>query len=207
MNGTDRPTSTSRLQRLRDLPKFLRAPRAAGLWLIGIFIPVATVASFIASFRGLFDWATHHGWPVYLAPAVPLTIDLLIICGEVVLFVAAIDGETQWWVRTWAWVVTVAFTAVSIAGNVSHAPTNDIATRVGWGLPPAGIAIALGFGLGELKRQADKYRDVPVTVPVVARRKPLPKVREVRGRQNCGQATALKAIDEVRIYANGHTDA
>lgn len=155
----------SRLQRLRDLPKFLRAPRAAGLWLIGILIPIATLASFIVSYRGLFEWALHHGWPWYLAPALPLIVDLLIICGEIVLFVAAVDGGTPWRVRLWAWSVTVGFTALSIAGNVSHAATHDLATRVGWGLPPAGIAIALGFGLGELKRQADKYRDAAPARP------------------------------------------
>lgn len=162
MDSTDRPTaptSPTRLERLRELPKFLRAPRAAGLWLIGILIPISTVASFIVSYRGLFDWAIHHGWPWYLAPALPLIVDLLIIAGEIVLFVAAIDGGTPWHVRAWAWTVTVGFTLLSIAGNVSHAVTNDLATRVGWGLPPAGIAIALGFGLGELKRQADKYRE------------------------------------------------
>src|SRR5262249_38736574 len=160
--------SGGRPPRLRDLAGFLRAPRAAGLWLIGILIPVATLASFIASYRGLFDWAVNHSWPWYLAPAVPLIVDLLIIAGEIVLFVAAIDGGTPWHVRAWAWVVTVGFTGISIAGNVSHAATNDIATRVGWGLPPAGIAIALGFGLGELKRQADKYREDVAGEPFLA---------------------------------------
>lgn len=200
MDSTDRPTSTNRLQRLRDLPKFLRAPRAAGLWLIGILIPLATLASFIVSFRGLFEWASHHDWPWYLAPALPLIVDLLIICGEIVLFVAAIDGGTPWRVRLWAWVVTVGFTAISIAGNVSHAATNDLATRIGWGLPPAGIAIALGFGLGELKRQADKYRDsVPVPVPAAANgHRPLPSVREIRDRRNCSQATAEKIRAELK---------
>ncbi len=72
-------------QHLRDLPVFLRAPRAAGLWLVGILIPVATVAGFVLSYRGLFDWARYHGWPWYLAPLFPLLIDLLIIAGEVVL--------------------------------------------------------------------------------------------------------------------------
>jgi hypothetical protein len=184
------------LQRLRELPRFLRAPRAAGLWLIGILIPLATLASFVVSFRGLYDWAIHHGWPWYLAPALPLIVDLLSICGEIVLFTAAIDGGTPVRVRVWAWSVTVGFTALSIAGNVSHAATNDLATRIGWGLPPAGIAIALGFGLGELKRQADKYRDsVPPAVPAAA---PLPKVREIRGTYGCSQATAEKIRKAMR---------
>jgi hypothetical protein len=205
---------SSRLQRLRDLPKFLRAPRAAGLWLIGTLIPVATLASFIVSFRGLFEWAVNHGWPWYLAPALPLIVDLLIICGEIVLFTAAIDGGTPWRVRLWAWCVTVGFTALSIAGNVSHAPTHDLATRIGWGLPPAGIAIALGFGLGELKRQADKYRDaVPVPVPAALNRpRPLPSFGEIRDTYGCSQATAekirkaMRARDRVATGASGSAE-
>ena len=143
---------------LRDLPVFLRAPRAAGLWLVGVLIPVATAAGFVLSYRGLFDWARYHGWPWYLAPLFPLLIDLLIIAGEVVLFVAAIDGKTPRRVRAAAWVIVVAFTALSVIGNVGHAATSDVLTRGGWGLPPVVLAVALGFGLGELKRQAAKYR-------------------------------------------------
>ena len=140
------------------LPWFLRAPRAGGLWLVGILIPIATLAGFILSYRGLYDWATGHGWPYYLAPLFPLLIDLLIISGEVVLFVAAIDGDTSLRVRASAWAMTVGFTALSVAGNVSHAATADVPTRVGWALPPVVLALALGFGLGILKRQAAKYR-------------------------------------------------
>ena len=199
-DSTDRPASTNRLQRLRDLPRFLRAPRAAGLWLIGILIPVATLASFVVSYRGLFEWAIHHSWPWYLAPALPLIVDLLIISGEIVLFVAAIDGNTPRHVRVWAWSVTIGFTALSIAGNVGHAATNDLATRVGWGLPPAGIAIALGFGLGELKRQADKYRDsVPAAIPAASNgHKALPSFGEIRATYGCSQATAEKIRKAMR---------
>src|SRR5262249_35916082 len=151
--------SGGRLQRLRDLPGFLRAPRAAGLWLIGVLIPVATLASFVASYRGLFDWAINHSWPWYLAPAVPLIVALLIIAGEIVLVVAAVAGGAPWHVLLWAWVVTVGFTGISMAGTVSDAAAKDVATGVGWGRPAAGIGTALGVGLGELKRQAGKYRE------------------------------------------------
>ena len=191
LNATDTHHAATRLQRLRGLPRFLRAPRAAGLWLIGVLIPLATLASFIVSFRGLFEWAVNHSWPWYLAPALPLIVDLLIICGEIVLFTAAIDGGTPWHVRLWAWVVTVGFTGISIAGNVSHAATHDVATRIGWGLPPAGIAIALGFGLGELKRQADKYRQAAparVTAPVTAWRPD--QIRKIAADERCSPKTA-----------------
>ena len=184
---------------LEHLPWFLRAPRSASLWTLGTLIPVATAAGFIASYLGLYDWAIHHGWPWYLAPLFPLLIDLLIISGEVVLFVAAIDGDTPALVRGWAWAITVAFTGLSVAGNVSHAATADVPTRVGWALPPVVLALALGFGLGILKRQAAKYRDaVPAAVPV--KRKP-PTYQQIRDDLGVSQATAKKFRHALRIYA------
>lgn len=178
---------------LRDLPVFLRAPRAAGLWLVGVLIPVATVAGFVLSYRGLFDWARYHQWPLYLAPLFPLLIDLLIIAGEVVLFVAAIDANTPRRVRISAWVIVIAFTGLSVAGNVGHAATGDLLTRGGWGLPPVVLAIALGFGLGELKRQASKYRNVSAAASVAVPVKPkLPTWREIQDGHSCSQETAGK---------------
>ena len=195
-------------QHLRDLPVFLRAPRAAGLWLVGVLIPLATVAGFVLSYRGLFDWARYHGWPWYLAPLFPLLIDLLIIAGEVVLFVAAIDGNTPRRVRVSAWVIVCVFTALSVVGNVGHAATGDLLTRGGWGLPPVVLAIALGFGLGELKRQAAKYRAVSAAVPV--KWKP-PPFAQVRGEYGCGEETARKIragmAAAVRSASNSHGGA
>ena len=198
MQGNERTAS-----HLRDLPVFLRAPRAAGLWLVGVLIPIATVAGFVLSYRGLFDWARYHGWPWYLAPLFPLLIDLLIISGEVVLFVAAIDGNTPKRVRGFAWVIVIVFTALSVVGNVGHAATSDVLTRGGWGLPPVVLAIALGFGLGELKRQAAKYRGSPETASARASVRasvPEPPLREIQARQNCGQGTARKIRAELAAF-------
>jgi hypothetical protein len=186
-----------------NLPWFLRAPRSAGLWLVGVLIPVATAAGFILSYRGLYDWAIHHGWPWYLAPLFPLLIDLLIIAGEVVLFVAAIDGDTPRLVRGWAWAITVVFTGLSVAGNVSHAATADVPTRVGWALPPVVLALALGFGLGILKRQAAKYRAVPVRVPVRVPAAKRETVQELGARWHVRKDTVPKmkayAAEQVRV--------
>jgi hypothetical protein len=197
------------VNRTDTLPMILRAPRAAGLWLVGVLIPIATAAGFVLSYRGLYDWAIHHGWPWYLAPLFPLLIDLLIISGEVVLFVAAIDGDTPRLVRGWAWAITVVFTGLSVAGNVSHAATADVPTRVGWALPPVVLALALGFGLGILKRQAAKYRAaVPGRVPGawVA-----PTHRQVRDEFSCGPETAKKIrtgmVTAVKAASNGHGPA
>ena len=122
------PSDGDKLTRLQVLPMFLRAPRAGGLWLIGTLIPLATLVGFVLSYHNLLDWALNHGWPVFFAPFFPLLIDLLVITGEVILFVAAIDGKTPWRVRVLAWAVVLGFTILSVAGNVSHAATRDVAT-------------------------------------------------------------------------------
>ncbi len=157
-------------QHLRGLPVFLRAPRAAGLWLAGVLIALASVVAFGLSYRGLLEWALHHQWPLGVAVFFPLLIDVLIVVCEVILFVAAIDGDTPQRVRALAWAVLLAFTTASTVGNADHLAAATPLTRGGFALPPVVLAVALGFGLGELKRQAAKYREpssstVPGTVP------------------------------------------
>jgi hypothetical protein len=182
--------SGSTAAHLSGLPVFLRAPRSAGLWLIGALITVASLVAFALSYHGLFDWALHHQWPTSLAVWFPFLIDVLIVVAEVVLFVAAIDGKTPWRVRAAAWAVLVVFTALSATGNATHAAHATPMTRGGFALPPLVLAVALGFGLGELKRQAAKYRDaVPGRVPAKWQ---LPSHRQVRGDYNCGPDTAKK---------------
>jgi hypothetical protein len=136
----------------------------------------------------------------------PLLIDLLIIAGEVVLFVAAIDGDTPRLVRGWAWAITVVFTGLSVAGNVSHAATADVPTRVGWALPPVVLALALGFGLGILKRQAAKYR-APVSGRVSAKPPREYRQRELMAKVGVGQDKARIVQQLLKAASNGHGKA
>jgi hypothetical protein len=188
--------SDSRPRHLRDLPVFLRAPRAAGLWLIGVLIALASVVAFGLSYRGLFLWALHHQWPLGAAPFFPLLVDVPFVVCEVILFVAAIDGDTPGRVRGLAWLVLLAFTGLSVVGNADHAAAADPLTRGGFALPPLVLAIALGFGLGELKRQSAKYRQGAEAVP---RAVPVAKVLEIRERRGCGQRAAQIARAEVQL--------
>jgi hypothetical protein len=204
---------------LRDLPVFLRAPRAAGLWLVGVLITLASVVAFGLSYRGLFEWALHHQWPVAVAVFFPLLIDVLIVVCEVILFVAAIDGDTPWHVRALAWLVLLVFTGISVVGNADHAATANALSRAGFALPPLVLAVALAFGLGELKRQAAKYsEDVagegshqgdasssPATRPVSARVS-LPGPREIQRRRKCSPTTAKKIRAELELLARSFPD-
>jgi hypothetical protein len=107
----------------------LRTPRAIGLAAIAVLVGSASLVSFAESYRGLYEWALHHGLTGAWAVAWPLQVDVFIAVGELALFVALAD---QWDARsrTGAWAVTAAGLAVSVAGNVGHVAGHDLASRV-----------------------------------------------------------------------------
>jgi hypothetical protein len=186
----------------------LRTPRAIGLAAIAGLVGSASLVSFAESYRGLYEWARHHGLAGAWAYAWPLQVDVFIAVGELALFVALAD---RWDVRsrTGAWTVTGAGLAVSVAGNVGHVAGHDLASRVTAAIPPLAAAAALAVGLGVLKRVvASAAPDQPETVPTAApaAAKPrVPSVREIRARQNCSQQTAAKVRAEVKAALNGST--
>jgi hypothetical protein len=141
----------------------LRGARALALAAIALLVAAASVASFMESYRALYDWAHGHGLSVRWAAVWPLQIDTFIAVGELALFIALVDGW-QRRARILPWVVTLAGLAVSVAGNVGHvgwaAPVADKATAA---VPPLAAAAALAVGLGVLKRVVEHRH--PGTVP------------------------------------------
>lgn len=181
----------------------LRVPRLAALVVVAFLIGAASLVSFAESYRGLYDWALHHGLSGAWAYAWPLQVDVFIAVGELALFVALADG---WEVRSriGAWTVTTAGLAVSVAGNVGHVTGHDLASRVTAAVPPLAAAAALAVGLGILKRvtRPPRPEPAPAAVPVAAKPR-VPSVREIRVRQGCSQATAGKIRAEVKAALNG----
>ena len=129
----------------------LRLPRRIALTAIAVLVGAASAASFAESYRGLFLWALHHGLRGIWAAGFPLQVDVFIAVGELALFVALAD---QWAARSRiaAWAVTAAGLVVSVAGNVGHIASNDLASRATAAIPPLAAAAALAVGLGVLKR-------------------------------------------------------
>src|SRR5450756_1976133 len=74
-----------------ELSGLLRAFRVTALWGIAIVTATADGAAFSESYRGLFEWAQSHGLSGFWAAAFPLQVDLFIVVGELVLFVAMLD--------------------------------------------------------------------------------------------------------------------
>jgi len=135
----------------------LRIFRVAALAAIAVVITAASAASFAESYRGLFDWAHHHGLSGFWAAAFPLQLDSFIVVGELSLFVAMTDrwGRRE---RAGAWTVALLGLAASVAGNVGHVGAHDLQSRGTAAVPPLAAFAALWVGLGVLKRIVERHR-------------------------------------------------
>lgn len=135
----------------------LRAFRTAALWAVAIVVGTADIAAFSESYRGLFEWAEHHSLNGFWAAAFPLQVDLFIVVGELVLFIAMTDtwGRRD---QAGAWAVALLGLAVSVAGNIGHVHAHDLQTRGTAAVPPVAAFGALWLGLGVLKRILRKRR-------------------------------------------------
>ena len=134
----------------------LRVPRRAALIAIAALVAAASLTSFSESFRGLYEWARHHGLSGPWAAIWPLQVDVFIAVGELALFVALAD---RWTTRSriGAWAVTLAGLAVSVAGNVGHVTGHSLTDRSTAAIPPLAAAAALAVGLGVLKRVVEAH--------------------------------------------------
>lgn len=114
---------------------------------------LATAVAFAQSYRGLYDWALHHGHiPQPFAAAWPIMVDVFLAVGELRLFVAMVDGD-GWRIKIWAWLLTVAGLIASVAGNVGHTGWSaSVAVKATNAVPPIAAAAALGVGLGLVKK-------------------------------------------------------
>ena len=81
-------------------------------------IAVTGLASWM-SFTALSDLAAHNGIADDQSPAFPLIVDGLTIVSTIAAATLA-----KGWPRTYAWILLVLGTAVSVGGNSAHAVTN-----------------------------------------------------------------------------------
>ncbi|HEY1705936.1 MAG TPA: DUF2637 domain-containing protein [Trebonia sp.] len=157
-----RPERAPEPSPLAELGGPLRAFRAAALWGIAALIATADGAAFTESYRGLLEWAEHHLLGGFWAAAFPLQVDLFIVVGELVLFIAMAD-RWGWRDRLSAWAVAALGLAVSVAGNVGHIAAHDLQSRGTAAVPPVAAFGALWLGLGVLKRVLRTRRTAAAT--------------------------------------------
>jgi hypothetical protein len=203
----------------------LRGARGLALAAITVLVAAASVASFMESYRALYEWAREHGLSVRWSAVWPLQIDTFIGVGELALFIAIVDAW-QRRSRVLPWVVALGGLAVSVAGNVGHigwtAPIADKATAA---VPPLAAAAALAVGLGVLKRVVEHrpgpvYGTTSVQVPSPSFTDAETAAAEALARSiaggnaltpNCLQtkyrltrAETTRVVEAVKASANGH---
>jgi hypothetical protein len=126
------------------------AERAAVL-AAGVVIVVLTAAAFWLSYAHLADVARHNGlagsperrW------AWPATLDLFIVAGEVLMFLAALRARTDWW----AIGLTVTGSLGSIGLNVAGVgPGQPLLHYVVAAVPPFAALLAFGALMRQIHR-------------------------------------------------------
>jgi hypothetical protein len=125
--------------------------RHAALWAVALLISAATSAAFAESYRGLFEWAERHHLTGIWSALFPVQVDVFIAVGELVLFVAMVDGWRRR-DRLGAWMLSFIGLAVSVAGNIGHLGAADLQSRGTAAVPPVAAFAALWLGLGVIKR-------------------------------------------------------
>jgi hypothetical protein len=118
---------------------------------IAVLVAASSLASFGESYHALYLWASHHDFTGFWAAIWPLLIDTFIAVGELAVFVAMVDNWPLHH-RLSAWLVTALGLTGSVAANIGHVATPDLATRATAAVPPLAAATSLWVGMGVLKR-------------------------------------------------------
>jgi Protein of unknown function (DUF2637) len=124
--------------------------RLAHVVVIGIVL--ADAIAFSLSYRGLWEWADHHGFSGGWQFVYPVIVDSFIAVGEALLFRSLVDRR-PWKSRAPYWLAVGMGIAASTAGNVGHVWDRDWGWRVSAAIPPVAAAAMLWLGLRELKSE------------------------------------------------------
>ncbi|MFI0899097.1 DUF2637 domain-containing protein [Streptomyces sp. NPDC020983] len=133
----------------------------------GLAIVILTAAAFWLSYAHLADVARTNGLAASPARrwAWPATLDLFIVAGEVLMFLAALRGRTDWWAIGLTVTGSLGSIGLNVAGVGARQPLLHYVVAA---VPP--FAALLAFGA--LMRQV--HRLIPDTTPAPAAVVPLP---------------------------------
>jgi len=169
--------------------------------LLAALIIATTVQCFAQSYRQLFDWATHHRVPQWIAPTWPLAFDAFILIGEIVFFASIL--------RRWPRRTRVLGAGMAIGGLVASvaaqwlylppAASNwDRGTAV---VAPLGATLGLFAGLTVLKwivndppsQQGNGKRIVAEAEQITRAAAPADEVAQQRSKRGGGRKPALSS--------------
>ena len=131
--------------------------------ILGVAVSIATADGFAQSYSGLYRWALEHQLSGWKAQSFPLLVDLFVLCGELGLFLLALDGHKLTKRPSLSWVDLFIPTAVASAGwgvslwfNVGHVQNASFDDKVTAGVPPVTAMIGLIILLRNVHRYMAK---------------------------------------------------
>ncbi|MBY8880754.1 DUF2637 domain-containing protein [Actinacidiphila acidipaludis] len=117
----------------------------------GVVIVVLTAAAFWLSYAHLADVARHNG--LAASPerrwAWPATLDLFIVAGEVLMFLAALRARTDWWAIGLTVTGSLGSIGLNVAGVGPHQPLLHYVVAA---VPPFAALLAFGALMRQVHR-------------------------------------------------------
>lgn len=151
------------------------ALRGTMLGIMSVAVIAATLDGFAQSYAGLYDWGLQHGLRGWKAESFPLLVDVFILVGEIGLFLLALDShKLRKSFLSWIDVLIPFATAatgwgVSLWFNVERIKTDDISTKVTYGIPPVTAMVGLLILLRTVHRYMTKFDDENSNTPDAGR--------------------------------------
>jgi pheromone shutdown protein TraB len=136
--------------------------RRGSMWVLAS--GVATIAA-ITSYSHIYDLGRAHGGSGTAARLLPLSVDMLILVGEVMLLHEA-DGKGRRFVLGWVlvWSGILATLAANVAFGAQYGPVGALI----WGWPAYSFILAAGGMVAIVKRGADNPGDNSDTAATLA---------------------------------------
>ena len=156
--------------RTRRIPEGPRAIAAVALALFGLIAAAVTIVAVVESYSNLLAFARDHGLSDWRAAMAPAAVDSFVIMGELLLFAALLRE----WAAKSPYVIGGAMAiwgfALSVGGNVWHAPAATIADRGVSAIWPVTATAGLAGGLIIAKRLiSDRKTAVPAKAAKAAK--------------------------------------
>jgi len=195
--------------------------RRGSMWLLAS--GVAAIAA-VVSYSHVYDLGRAHGGSGVSARLLPLSVDMLILVGELMLLHEAdVKGKrfALGWVLVWSGILA------TLAANVTYGAQFGVLGALIWGWPAYSFILAAGGMVAIVKRGAGR-QDVPVTdpesspdapwvpVPTDAQNAALLALRattaagnplslnQLQSRFSLTRAQATKVRHKVLVEGNGH---
>ncbi|MQA84522.1 MAG: DUF2637 domain-containing protein [Streptosporangiales bacterium] len=135
--------------------------RWSAVTIMAVAVVTATADGFAQSYAGLYEWALNHGLSGWKASSFPLMVDLLIVVGELGLFLLAIDAYSlqhrrqflTWFDFLLPLMIAIAGWTTSVIFNVGHVREQEFSYQATAAVPP----IVSMLGLLVLLRTLHRY--------------------------------------------------